>query len=317
MDEPRLFHIGSAVIDFIYRVERLPLPGDDLLASSFSALPGGGFNMLLAARRSGMASAYAGRIGTGPAGAMLEAAFRAEDIACVQDRVPGHDTGTCIVLVTPDGERTFVSHQGAEALVSFAGLEAIPARTGDWFFTSGYTLVYPQSRDAQAAFITGLPGRFNFMLDPTGVVAEIPRPVLDPVLARADWLTLNRSEARAIAGEGDASVLAARLLSDFCPRAKGVILRCGAEGALLALRNSKQLFVPAFEVETVDTNGAGDVHAGAFVAALAHGRDPAGALLYANAAAAISTMRHGGSVAPTREDVEEFLKVPGKASANQ
>ena len=53
MADPRLLHIGSAVVDFIYRIDRLPSPGDDLTASAFSALPGGGFNMMVAARRSG------------------------------------------------------------------------------------------------------------------------------------------------------------------------------------------------------------------------------------------------------------------------
>ena len=53
MADPRFVHIGSAVVDFIYRIDRLPAPGDDLTASAFSVLPGGGFNTMVAARRSG------------------------------------------------------------------------------------------------------------------------------------------------------------------------------------------------------------------------------------------------------------------------
>jgi sugar/nucleoside kinase (ribokinase family) len=87
-----------------------------------------------------------------------------------------------------------------------------------------------------------------------------------------------------------------------------VVIRAGSAGALLARRGSAPVFVAAFPVDSIDTNGAGDTHVGAFVAALSQGNDPVAALRYANAAAAISTMRHGGSVAPMAEEINELLK---------
>lgn len=311
MAEPRLFHIGSAVLDYIYQIERLPNPGEDLLASSFEALPGGGFNMLVAARRNGLNCAYAGKIGSGPAGERLAEAFAAEGIDTIHPPTKEDDTGTCVVLVTADGERTFVSRQGAEARITPDELRSIPAKPGDWFFISGYTLAYPESRDILAGFIEGLPGDVTFMFDPTGAVGEIPSEVLLKVLGRTNWLTCNRSEASVIAGEALLEDLAARLLARFCAKAAGVIIRCGSDGALLALRGEIPVFVPAYRVEAVDTNGAGDAHAGAFAAALAHHNTPLAALRYANATAALSTTRRGGSNAPFRKEVEEFLNVPG------
>jgi sugar/nucleoside kinase (ribokinase family) len=309
MASPRLIHIGSAVVDFIYRLDRLPAPGDDLTASSFSALPGGGFNMMVAAARSGMRTAYAGKIGDGPFGMMIAEALAAEGIERLQPVSHGIDSGTCVVLVTEaDGERTFVSHPGAEGVITPADFVHMAPAPGDWVFTTGYTLAYPDSRQNQALFIESLPEDAIFAFDPTGIVGEIPGNILHRVLARTDWLSLNRSEAAAIAGPGDDIDMAWRLANQYCPRARGIVLRSGASGALLALRGSAPVFVPAFRVDTVDTNGAGDAHDGAFIAALAQGRQPHDALLYANAAAAVSTTRHGGPTAPTTDEIDQFLK---------
>ena len=179
---------------------------------------------------------------------------------------------------------------------------------GDWIFTSGYTLAYPGSRDAQAGFIENLPDHAHFVFDPTGIVGEIPTDLLHRVLARTDWLSLNRSEAAAIVGPGEDADMAARLVERHCARATGIVLRSGASGALLALKDKAPVFIPAFKVETVDSNGAGDAHSGAFVAALSRGLAPADAVLYANAAAAISTTRHGGPTAPDTDEIDAFLK---------
>ncbi len=312
MAEPRLLHFGSAVVDFIYRLERLPRPGDDLIASAFRMSPGGGFNMMLAARRSGLSTLYIGLIGDGPAGTLLERSLRDEGIESPQPKVRGEDTGVCIVLMTDDAERTFVSRPGAECRLTCAKLQSIASTTDDWFFTSGYTLAYPACRDEQSLFIRSLADRSPFVFDPTGIVAAIPPAILDQALARADWISCNRDEAAAMAGDGSCPEMAARLLDRRCRRARGIVIRSGAEGAWLAHRGETPAFVPAYQVETVDTNGAGDCHVGAFVAALANGRPAVAAVRYANAAAAISTTRHGGAVAPTREEIIRFLQRAGE-----
>jgi sugar/nucleoside kinase (ribokinase family) len=65
--------------------------------------------------------------------------------------------------------------------------------------------------------------------------------------------------------------------------------------------------VPGFAVGVVDTNGAGDAHSGAFIAALAAGAADAAAARSANAAAALSVTRRGPATAPTREELARFL----------
>jgi sugar/nucleoside kinase (ribokinase family) len=81
----------------------------------------------------------------------------------------------------------------------------------------------------------------------------------------------------------------------------------GVAGAHVLLRDGRSQTIPGFKVAAVDTNGAGDTHIGAFVSALARGESPFAAARYANAAAAISVTRHGGSSAPTDAEINDFL----------
>jgi sugar/nucleoside kinase (ribokinase family) len=303
----RLLHVGSAVVDYVYRLDSLPAPGAEKTAASYRRTVGGGFNMMVAARRSGMAVAFGGQHGTGPDGDLLRAALAAEDIELLAPRSTGMDTGNSVVLVTDDAERTFVSWPGAESKVSSAMLAKIEARPGDWAFVSGYTLSYPGSRDALAGWIEALPQAVPLVFDPAPVVGDIPAAILSRVLARVTWLSCNMAEAAAIAGPDPVETVAARLLSVHCRRAAGVVIRAGKDGCFVRLADGADRTIAGFAVKAVDTNGAGDAHIGAFVSALARGDGPFDSARYANAGAAISVTRPGGSSAPTDAEIRIFL----------
>ncbi|TGP23048.1 MULTISPECIES: PfkB family carbohydrate kinase [unclassified Mesorhizobium] len=313
----RLVHVGSAVVDYVYRVDALPAPGTEKTASSYARVPGGGFNMMVAASRTGMKVVFGGQLGTGPDGDFLRAAFAAEGIETLTPPSPLMDSGNCVAMISGDAERTFVSWPGAESRLTPDMMAPVKVGPGDWVFASGYTLSYPGSRDALADWIEELPAEIPFVFDPTPVIAEIPRPILDRVLTRATWLSCNTDEAAEIAGAGDAQTIAIRLLSEHCSAAKGVVIRAGAHGCLVRLADGGTRAIPGFEVTAVDTNGAGDAHIGAFVSALSRGLSPCEAARYANAAAALSVTRHGGSAAPTDNEIQEFLAQRDQATAEQ
>ena len=65
--------------------------------------------------------------------------------------------------------------------------------------------------------------------------------------------------------------------------------------------------MPGFKVEAVDSNGAGDAHAGVLVAGLAAGLEPLMAARRANAAAAIAVTRRGPATAPGSAEVDALL----------
>jgi sugar/nucleoside kinase (ribokinase family) len=312
----RLLHAGSAVVDHVYRIDALPAAGSEKTASSYAQVAGGGFNMMVAAARTGMEVVFGGRLGSGPNGDFLRAAFAAEGIKILTPPSPPMDSGNCVALISGDAERTFISWPGAESVLSLDMMATVPVDPDDWVFTSGYTLSYPRSREALTDWIEALPGSVDFVFDPAPIVTEIPSPILSRVLARTNWLSCNTTEAAAIAGPGNPETLAARVFGT-CPNADGVVIRSAAEGCHVRLADGTARTIAGFKVDAVDTNGAGDTHIGAFVSALARLLHPFEAARYANAAAAISVTRHGGSSAPSHHEIETFLSQAGDGVADE
>ena len=308
---------GEAIVDVVMRVPALPERGGDVLATRGVITVGGGFNVMAAAARQGMPVLYAGGHGTGPWGDLVRMTLAAEGIEILRQPDPARDTGFDVALVEPDGERSFVTHLGAEALREPGSWGAVPVQDGDFVYVSGYGLVPAESGPILGEWAAGLPDGAALILDPGPLVAQIPGEVLGPVLDRCDWLSCNAREALALAGEavevGEAVAAdeprlsaVARALRDRTARAS-VLVRDGATGCLLAPRASAVTRILTPEVQAVDTTGAGDAHSGVFLAGLAEGASPARAARRANAAAAISVTRHGPATSPTRAELDAWL----------
>ncbi len=308
MKSGRLLQLSGAVVDLIYRIDQLPEPGDEVLAKSVETAVGGGFNAMLAARRSGLAVVYGGGLGSGPFSDLLREALWREEIEALREANGALDQGSCVVLVDKEGERTFISREGAEGLLKYWMLRPIEAGAYDWIMLSGYALAYVGSRDALHRYLCSLPEEASLVFDPSPAVASIPESILADVLAAARWVSLNTREARQITGFDDPATAGEALLTEHCPAAAGIVLRCGAVGCWLCPRGQAPELLPAFPVKTVDTNGAGDAHIGAFLGALGAGAEPREAVRYANAAAALSTTRNGPATCPPMAEVLAFLR---------
>ena len=328
----RLVFAGEAIVDVVMRVPALPQRGGDALATSAEILAGGGFNVMAAAARQGLPVVYAGGHGTGPWGDVVRAALAAEGIGLLRPADPDRDTGFDVALVEPDAERTFVTHLGAEALRGPAPWDAVPAELGDAVYVSGYGLVPPDSGAALGDWAGALPPGVLLFVDPGPLVEQIPAAVLDPVLARCDWLSCNHREAALLASTGltgtglsgtgaadaaggtgsadapgDPAGLARRLLARGA--AANIIVRAGAAGCYVALYGSSDaVHVRSRKVTAVDTTGAGDAHSGAFLAALAEGLPPLAAAAWANSAAAFAVTRPGPATSPTRTELDAWLR---------
>jgi sugar/nucleoside kinase (ribokinase family) len=319
----RLVFAGEAIVDVVMRVHALPQRGGDTLATSAEITAGGGFNVMAAAARQGLPVRYAGGHGTGQWGDVIRAALAAEGIGLLRPADQDRDTGFDVALVEPDAERTFVTHLGAEAVRGPRAWDAVRTEPGDAVYVSGYGLVPPESGPALGDWAASLPSGVLLFMDPGPLVAQIPAPVLDPVLARCDWLSCNHREAvlltsagpanPGLSGEspagpaGDPAAAARRLLARGA--AANILVRAGAAGCYVALfASSDVVHVRAPNVTAVDTTGAGDAHSGAFLAALADGLSPLGAAARANAAAAFAVTRAGPATSPTRAQLEAWLR---------
>jgi sugar/nucleoside kinase (ribokinase family) len=324
-----LVFAGETIVDVVMRVPALPPRGGDVLAASTEVTAGGGFNVMAAAARQGLPVRYAGGHGTGPWGDLVRAALAAEGIDLLRPPDQDRDTGFDVALVEPDAERTFVTHLGAEAVRGPRAWDAVRTEPGDAVYVSGYGLVPPESGPALADWAASLPSGVLLFMDPGPLVAQIPAAVLDPVLARCDWLSCNHREATVLINTGlintgltntgltntglsgtrsaEPAAAARRLLARGA--AANVLVRAGSAGCYVALLASPDVVhVRAPEVTAVDTTGAGDAHSGVFLAALADGLSPLGAAARANAAAAFAVTRPGPATAPTRAQLDAWLR---------
>src|SRR6516225_3342224 len=301
----RLLHLGNVVVDVVLSVPALPEPGGDVLATAAQTAAGGGFNVMAAAARLGLAVAYGGAIGSGPFAALALAACAAEGIDVLQPPKPGRETGFVISVVDATGERTFLTSRGAEATLTGADLAPVRPGAGDAVYLSGYGLAHPSNAAALLGWLGRLADDRVVAVDPGPLAGALPDGVLRPVLDRADWVTCNAREGALLTGSADPGE-AVRVLARRLPRA-GILVRTGPDGCLLSLRGSPPEHVPGFAVEAVDTNGAGDTHTGVFLAALASGAGPAEAARRANAAAALSVTRVGPATGPTSAELAAFL----------
>ncbi|MCV2866114.1 PfkB family carbohydrate kinase [Albidovulum sediminicola] len=303
----RLIQLSGVIVDHIYWVEAVPRAGEEAIVRRSAICAGGGYNAMVAARRAEMAVAYAGTLGTGPFAEIAAAALLAEGIETLRPRLAGADQGCCTCLIDRAGERTFVASSGADGIVTSADLDGLAVAADDWCLLSGYALGYRESRAALTGWLEARAGQVQLVFDPSPLVAEIPEGSCAAALGAATWLSANRAEAAALVGRADPGDAAAALARG---RRGGAIVRDGANGCFLACDGGAARHVPGHPVHAIDTNGAGDAHIGAFIAALADTGDALYAARFANIAAALSTTQEGPSTAPQKNDV---LAALGKA----
>jgi sugar/nucleoside kinase (ribokinase family) len=301
----RLLHLGNVVVDVVLEVPTLPERGGDVLADRTQTTPGGGFNVMVAAVRQGLPVAYAGAHGSGPFGALARAGLVEAGIEILQPPKADLDTGFVIAVVDAGGERTFLTSRGAEAALTAQDLAGLTPAPRDAVYLSGYGLLHPSNTDALLGWLRRLGPDTVVFFDPGPLVGSIPADVLEAVLVRGDWVTCNARESMLLTGLADPCG-AARALAERAGR-RGVLVRTGSAGCLIGYRDRDPVTVPGFRVDVLDTNGAGDAHAGTFIAALAGGADEVAAARAANAAAALSVTRRGPATAPTAAELAHFL----------
>ena len=331
----RLVHLGNVVVDLVLTVDALPVRGGDTIATSATTSPGGGFNVMAAASRLGLPTLYAGPLGTGPFADKARAALVAAGVECSLPPRPDQDTGFVVTLVDPSGERTFITTRGAEATLTPQDL--FDPAPDDLIYLSGYSLLHESNRAALIPWLDSIPPTTPVFFDPGPLVADIPPTALAAVLAHTTWLSCNATEATTLTALPDPTAAAQTLANRPDPSGEpdlvhdlsiplpgkhssrapsrpqpgpvgGVVVRVGAGGCLVGVRGGGVVEVAGFGVEAVDLNGAGDAHAGAFLAGIAEGKEPVEAARWANAAAALAVTRRGPATGPSRSELERFLR---------
>lgn len=303
--------VGSLNMDFVVSVDRLPAPGETTLGRDFQMLPGGkGANQACAAGKLGgdhVTIRMIGRVGYDVFGDHLKASLSAAgvDVSFVH-ATRSQPTGVALIWVDREGQNSIVVAAGANHALAAADVEAMrPVFRGARLAL--FQLESPIDTVAAAIRIARSEGA-QTILDPAPA-----RPLPLELLASVDILTPNETEASILLGispgrvSKDEAPQLARRLRELGPRS--IVLKLGDQGCF-CLDGTEEIFSPAFAVSARDATAAGDVFNAALAVRLAENQPIAGALRFANAAAAISVTRLGAQASvPVRAEVDALLNV--------
>ncbi|MGH7333085.1 MAG: ribokinase [Candidatus Rokuibacteriota bacterium] len=309
MSAPRVLVIGSANVDFVVAVERLPAPGETVSGGTLLVNHGGkGANQAVAARRLGAEVRFVGCVGDDTSGSAVRAALTAEGIE-VTGLVTTREaaTGTALIVVDAAGRNQIAVAPGANHRLTVEAIEGGLAHLG-WAQVLVCQLETPLAtvqHALAAARARGVPT----VLNPAPVQA-----VPDEIWPLVDYLTPNETETAQLSGQAVGSLDEARAAGRALA-ARGsrmVIVTLGEKGAL-ACGTTSSLHVPALPVSAVDTTAAGDAFNAALAVGVARGQSLGGALRFAAAAAGLACTRRGAQDSLPRGDEVEAALIRGSA----
>ena len=284
-----VFGVGNAIVDiqlriddsFLGRIEvvkgMMTLVGAEKQVEVLAELAGrathrcsGGSacNTVVGVADLGGSAAYAGKTAGDDLGQ-----FYIDDLRTVGVRVPvppgDGATGTSVILITPDAQRTMLTHLGISTTLAPEDLPANEIKQAEYVYVEGYLFTGDSTRAAALRAIeVAKEHRVKVALtisDP--FVVNMQRDLFWKLVeGPVDLLFANLEEARALTGEHD-PIEAARKIHRH---ATNVALTLGANGSILM--HGDQVFpIEGVATTAVDTTGAGDMYAAGILYGLTHG----------------------------------------------
>jgi ribokinase len=292
--------VGSVTMDMVTRTPQIPRIGQTVIGIGFETTPGGkGANQAVAAARLGYPVNMVGKVGEDAYGPALLANLASAGVNTSAMETTAGASGLAPIFLSEAGENSIVVVPGANGHVDSASVD----RHAALIRSAGMVLCQLEIPMATISHTLALCAEYGVpvMLDPAPA-APLPEAIWNQVA----WFTPNETEAAFyLNGDSKPEDAAQHLLAKGL---RGVVLKRGAEGAYVAVAGGKAAWVKAFQVEAVNTVGAGDCFNGAFAVALLENKDPWEAARFASAAAAISVTRPGAQESmPTRNQVDAFL----------
>ena len=289
-----LFAIGNALIDQEFKVSddfliqqnlqkgTMQLTDGETQANLYNNLKetqiykgqasgGSAANTTVAFSALGSKAFYGCRVGNDELGRIYLKGLNEAGIQTTEHSVSEGETGTCMVLVSEDSERTMHTYLGITAELSADQIDFEPLKTAKWLYLEGYLATSDTARLAvqQARQIARKNGVKIALTLSDPAMVQYARQGLDELLNDGvDLIFCNEKEALMYTETDniDAALAKLKLLSN------DIVITLGDKGALVA--NAEQhIQVAGRKVTAVDTNGAGDAFAGAFLYALNSGED--------------------------------------------
>lgn len=213
-------------------------------------------------------------------------------------------TGSCLVLVTPDAERSMCTFLGVSAELDHSALYPDAIVKSRVYYMEGYLAASPtgsaaaiQGRAMAQSAGVALAATLSDMSMINYCRANLDAMVGTPQTGWLDYLFCNEEEAEVWCGSQN--------MNDICQQlskqARVVCITRSAKGCVV-LEGAQQTEVPAVKVKAVDTNGAGDIFAGAFLYAVTQGHSHVQAAWLANQCASRVVTQYGNRLAQATMD---------------
>jgi len=296
-DQVEVVGIGSAIVDVLAHAsdEEVAALGlakgsmtlvdqpesDRLLAAmgpATQASGGSAANTMAGVSCLGRSAAYLARVADDELGQVFSRDIRAAGVHFAASSVgggpplDGEGTGRCLVLVTPDAERTMSTYLGVASQLGSADVDTDLVARAKILYVEGYLWDMPAAKQALRAAMAAARragGRVALSLSDSFCVQRHRDDFLTLVADEVDVVFANQAEVSLLTGTQDVGAAIDQVAEG--PALWAVTL--GSQGSVVAA-GSERVKVPAWPVEpVVDTTGAGDLYAAGFLVGLTH-RDP-------------------------------------------
>jgi ribokinase len=295
----RIVVLGSFNADLVSYVTRMPNRGETVTGNRFITGPGGkGSNQAVAAARLGAQVTFIARVGQDTLSEIGLGLWREEGIDTrFITRDPSASTGVASIFVDEDGHNVIVVTLGANGELRPAHVDDAESAIAE----ADALLTQLESPLETVAYALKVAKRHGVrtILNPAPA-----QPLDESVLQYVDILTPNEHELSLTTGEHTTEAATQKALQAGVDT---LIVTFGKRGAGFATNQGTGGLIPAYEVDAVDTVGAGDAFNGALAVALAEGKAVEDAIAFANAAAAVSVTRPGAAASMGRRAEVEAL----------
>jgi len=289
--------LGFCSIDYLCKVPYIPID-EKVEILQFLAQGGGpAATATVAAARLGAATTFIGAIGDDERGEAIINGFIKENVNTDHlQKKSGKESPVAYCWIEKDsGNRSVAWSKGSSMPLNPSWIRPD--------FISALKLLHLDGHNTEAAIKAATVAKENNVivsLDAGTVVPDIGK-----LVEISDICIASRTFAYKYTGESDPQKAARKLFG----RNKLIsAVTCGEDG-VFAVAEGKETTRKAFQVDVVDTTGAGDVFHGAFAYAVIRGWSMDYALDFASAAAALKCTKFGGRTGiPTTPEVIEFLK---------
>lgn len=321
MSHYHLYAIGNALVDTEYEVsdELLSAMGVSKRHMTLIDTPqraqllthvqglrarrtGGGSagNTVVALAQLGGQAFYSCRVADDELGAFYTQDLQTHGVATnlTHTRPTEGQTGSCMVLVTPDAERSMCTFLGATAQLDASALHPNDIAKSKIYYMEGYLAASPTGLEAA---VQGRQIALDHQVQTALTLSDVSminfcKAGLEAMIGNGlNYLFANEEEAQTWCGTTDLDAILAQL----SPLARTVCLTRGPKGCTV-VHDGKRSDVPAVPTQAVDTNGAGDMFAGTFLFGITHGLTPTQSAALANRTAAAVVSQHGNRLTATQ-----------------